>query len=149
MSESDQDTVDSQVADLMALPYTRMLIPDPDEGGFIAEVLELPGCLSQGETVEEAFANLEEAMSGYLAASLEAAKTIPEPVGLKEYSGRFPLRISSDLHRSSALRAMSEGVSLNQWIGQALAEKLAGSAPAAAKYAVPARRRRATRVADK
>ncbi|MEX2159333.1 MAG: type II toxin-antitoxin system HicB family antitoxin [Dehalococcoidia bacterium] len=148
MSPRDvQAPVDEAVVAYLRMPYTRMLILDPDEGGFIAEVLELPGCITQGDTADEAMANLDDAMSGYIASLLDRGYSVPEPVGLKEYSGRFPLRISSDLHRSSALRAMSEGVSLNQWIGQALAEKLAGSSPAAAEYTVPSRRRR--RVADK
>lgn len=115
----------SDAQSYLAAPYTRMLIPDPDEGGFIAEVLELPGCVSQGETPEEAIRNLEEAMTGYIGASLDHGKPIPPPVGLKEFSGHFPLRLSSELHREAAMRAMYEGVSLNQWIGQAIAERLA------------------------
>jgi antitoxin HicB len=115
----------SAVQAYLAKPYTRVLVPDSEEGGYIAEVLELPGCLSQGETPDEAYANLEEAMAGYIAASLDHGKPVPEPVGAKEYSGHFPLRISSELHRAAALRAMHEGISLNQWIGQAIAERLA------------------------
>ncbi|HXF50509.1 MAG TPA: type II toxin-antitoxin system HicB family antitoxin [Dehalococcoidia bacterium] len=99
-------------------------MPDPD-GGFIAEVLELPGCVSQGETPDEAFDNLNDAMAGYIASLLDRGYSIPEPVGVKEYSGRFLLRISSELHRSAAMRAMREGVSLNQWIAQAISERLA------------------------
>jgi antitoxin HicB len=120
-----QGPVDEKAASYVRMPYTRMLIPDPEEGGFIAEVLELPGCLSQGETPEEAFRNLNDAMGGYIASLLDRGYSVPEPVGMKEYPGRFLLRISSELHRAAATRAMREGVSLNQWIGQAIAERLA------------------------
>jgi len=102
-----------------------MIIPNAEEGGYLAEVLELPGCITEGETPEEAYNNLQDAMLGWIAASLDTKRPIPEPVGDKEYSGHFPLRMSTELHRAAALRAMQEGVSLNQWIAGAIAEKVA------------------------
>ncbi|NDJ76523.1 MAG: type II toxin-antitoxin system HicB family antitoxin [Chloroflexi bacterium] len=42
---------------------TRQVILHPDEtGGYWVEVPSLPGCISQGETKEEALANIKEAM---------------------------------------------------------------------------------------
>ena len=114
------------VAVYLNAPYVRMLIPDPEDGGYIAEVLELPGCITAGETPQEALRNLEEAMTGWIRASLDHDKPIPEPVGMKEYSGHFPLRMSTELHRAAALRAAQEGVSLNQWIVKAIAAEVAG-----------------------
>ena len=38
-----------------------VLRPDEIDGGFIAECPEIPGCMSEGETEEEAIANLREA----------------------------------------------------------------------------------------
>lgn len=146
-----RDTFDEQAERYLERPYTRMLVPDPEDGGFVAEVLELPGCLSQGDTPEEAYANLDEAMAGWIAASLAAGRAIPEPVGASEYSGRFALRISSELHRVAALRAMREGVSLNQWIALAMAEKVSGerAAGAPAQYEVSRGGRKARKVADR
>lgn len=114
------------VASYVKAPFVRMLIPNSEEGGYLAEVLELPGCISEGETPEEAYENLEDAMSGWIAASLEHNRPIPEPVGDREYSGHFPLRISTELHRAAALRAIQEGISLNQWIAKAIAAHVAG-----------------------
>src|ERR1700674_1108623 len=118
MSTKDVQTSIDAVASYVRMPYTRMLVPDSDEGGFIAEVLELPGCMSQGETPDEAFSNLDDAMGGCFASLLDRGYPVPEPVGMKEYPGRFLLRISSEQHRAAATRAMHEGLSLNQWIGQ-------------------------------
>jgi antitoxin HicB len=103
-----------------------MLIPDMEEGGYVAEVLELPGCISEGDTPEEAYRNLDDAMTAYIASLLEHNRPIPEPVGDKEYSGHFPLRMSTEIHRIGALRAMQEGISLNQWIVNAITARLAG-----------------------
>jgi len=45
------------------------LIYDPEYAGYVADVPELPGCMSQGKTVEEAVANVKEAIALYLEAS--------------------------------------------------------------------------------
>ena len=44
------------------LPY-RIVLHPADEGGYVVEILELPGCLSQGETIEE---NLNSSMAAML-----------------------------------------------------------------------------------
>jgi predicted RNase H-like HicB family nuclease len=43
-----------------------VVIHEEPQGGFWAEVPALPGCYSQGETVEELLENIREAMSGVL-----------------------------------------------------------------------------------
>lgn len=45
----------------------RAIIHEAEEGGFWAEVPALPGCVTQGETLEEVTANLREAVDGWLA----------------------------------------------------------------------------------
>ena len=46
----------------------KVVVHEADEGGFWGEVPSLPGCVSQGETVEELLANLREAIAGWLEA---------------------------------------------------------------------------------
>lgn len=48
-----------------------VLIPDLEDGGYTVEVPSLPGCISEGDTVEEALENIKDAIEGYVA-SLEA-----------------------------------------------------------------------------
>lgn len=43
-----------------------VIVHDAEEGGYWAEVLELPGCVSQGETVEELQKNIREAIEAIL-----------------------------------------------------------------------------------
>jgi predicted RNase H-like HicB family nuclease len=47
------------------LSYAAVFNPS-DEGGFVVSVPALPGCMSQGETFEEAERNIQDAISGYL-----------------------------------------------------------------------------------
>lgn len=50
----------------MARRYTVVLTPEAEEGGWSVSVPSLPGCVTQGETKEEALANAREAIAGYL-----------------------------------------------------------------------------------
>lgn len=102
------------------LPYTIELRQDPEEGWF-ARVKELQGCMSQGDTAEEAIAMIREAMELWLEVALEEGLPIPEPRSEEDYSGKFVVRVPRSLHRELAERAKREGVSLNQYINVALA----------------------------
>jgi predicted RNase H-like HicB family nuclease len=44
----------------------KVVLEPSDEGGFTAYVPSLPGCISEGDTVEEAFANIRAAVALYL-----------------------------------------------------------------------------------
>ena len=45
----------------------KVIVNHAEEGGFWAEVLAIPGCATQGETMEELFADLHEAVEACLA----------------------------------------------------------------------------------
>lgn len=64
---------------ILSQPYARVLIPEED-GGYSAFILEFPGCGSQGESVDEALKNLEEAAIGWIEAALDEGQDIPEPL---------------------------------------------------------------------
>ena len=49
----------------------RVIVHKADEGGFWAEVPSIPGCASQGETMEEIEANVREAIEGCLSVDVE------------------------------------------------------------------------------
>ena len=51
----------------------KVLIHSAEEGGYWAEAPALPGCVSQGETVDELRSNIREAIEGWLMAEDEAA----------------------------------------------------------------------------
>ena len=58
----------------------RVLIEQDEDGMYVAEVPSLPGCVSQGQTREEAVENVKEAIAAYLE-SLEAhGDPIPPPI---------------------------------------------------------------------
>ncbi len=105
-----------EVKDYMKLPYTRLVQEMNDESGhyFYGRILELDGCQSTGDTLEELYESLNEAMEGYIEVKLENNLPIPIPETAKDYSGKFVVRIPKSLHQRLSIEAEQEGVSLNQ-----------------------------------
>ena len=120
--------MDKSVENYMDLPYTIELQRDPEEGWFV-RVQELPGCMSQGDTAEEAVTMIREAMELWLEVALEDGQSIPEPRPEESYSGKFVVRVPRSLHRELVERAEQEGVSLNQYINVALARCVGRAEP--------------------
>ena len=63
--------------------FTVILREEP-EGGYSVQCVELPGAISQGETREEALANIKEAIEGYLEAFPEEADQLKRKKELVE-----------------------------------------------------------------
>lgn len=49
----------------------KIILEEQDEGGFTVYVPSLPGCISEGETIEEALKNIREAIELYLDTKIE------------------------------------------------------------------------------
>jgi predicted RNase H-like HicB family nuclease len=101
----------------MKLPYNYIVKPIHDESGsyFHASVLEFDGCHSTGDTFEEAYSSLLEAMEGWIETKLGNGYTVPPPFDAGNFSGKFVVRLPKTLHARLALEAEKEGVSLNQY----------------------------------
>ena len=94
-------------------------LSEDDGGGWMAEIPNLPGCMTDGETPEEAIDNLDDAKKSWIETCLELGRPVPEPV-TDEFSGQLRIRIPKTLHRTLAERAKEEKVSLNQYINYQL-----------------------------
>ncbi|MBQ8280259.1 MAG: type II toxin-antitoxin system HicB family antitoxin [Roseburia sp.] len=99
----------------LGMPYKIELTPDMEEGGYAVSCPELPGCVSCGDTLEEAMANIEDAKLAWLTAAIEEGISIPEPENLDNYSGQFKLRMPKSLHKQLAEHSKREGISMNQY----------------------------------
>lgn len=103
------------INEYLSKPYKLEVEPDMDEGGFVVTYPDLPGCITCGETIDEAYKNAEDAKKCWIEAALEEGIAIPEPATAKNYSGQFKLRIPKKLHKSLAEHSEQEGVSMNQY----------------------------------
>jgi predicted RNase H-like HicB family nuclease len=75
--------------------YTVVIHPaDPDETGFWAEVPALPGCFTQGETIEEVIANAKDAISGFVQVLIDEGEPVPvePPKSVQPFSA--PLKVA-------------------------------------------------------
>lgn len=110
----------------MACNYPYELVRDPDQGGFFARHPDLDGCAAQGETAEEAVANLDVARELWIETRLEDGLPVAEPSAEKP-SGRVSLRMPSSLHGQLISMAQRQGVSLNLLLNMILAEYVGGA----------------------
>jgi antitoxin HicB len=97
---------------------------DPDEGGgYMCEFPDLPGCMGDGATPEEAIADGKEALRASIETLRELGRDVPPP---STPTGEWRIHAPKSLHRRLAARAKREGVSLNLLTVSLLAEALGG-----------------------
>jgi predicted RNase H-like HicB family nuclease len=63
------------------LKYEVIIYWSNEDDAFLAEVPELPGCMADGQTYQEALANAEVVMKEWIETAKETGKPIPEPKG--------------------------------------------------------------------
>ncbi|MEX2314111.1 MAG: toxin-antitoxin system HicB family antitoxin [Thermomicrobiales bacterium] len=111
------------LADYLAMEYPFNVIADPDAGGYVIEFPDLPGCLTQVDTLDELPAMVEEVRALWIETTYELGQDVPMPSYPEEYSGRFNVRIPRSLHRNLVESAERDGVSLNQYVLTLLAQR--------------------------
>ena len=107
-----------------AYDYPIIIRPLSQEegGGYLAEVPDLPGCIADGQTIEEALHDVESAIVSWIETAKEFNDPIPRPSVATNYSGQWRIRVPKHLHAALALQAKEEGVSLNMLAATLLAE---------------------------
>ena len=66
--------------------YETIIYWDSQDGIFVVEVPELPGCTAHGSSKQEALKNVEEAASLWIETAKEDGMAIPEPKGRLLYA---------------------------------------------------------------
>ena len=106
-------------------PFAVRPLSEAEGGGFLVEFLDLPGCIADGSTIEEAILESEDALRAWILTAEEDGIEIPQPHSAHQYSGQFRARIPKSMHAELAHRAHMDGVSLNSMTIALLAEGLA------------------------
>ena len=106
------------LADAHEYPVILRPLSAEEGGGWLAEVPDLPGCMSDGETQPEALRNVRDAIASWI----ESAQHVSKPVPRNGEAVKFVQRLPSSLHLRLSMAARSEGVSLNTYINSLLAE---------------------------
>lgn len=122
---TNSDAAQAQARQYLLKPYARRFVPD-EEGGFVGSIHEFPGCIAEGDTIEEAACRLEDAAESWLTSQLHHAQAVREPVSFTGFSGKIALRIPRGLHKQASELAELEGTSLNQLLVSAIAVYVGG-----------------------
>lgn len=102
-------------------PFEIRPLTEDEGNGWLITFPDLPGCMSDGETPEEAIKNGEDAKQCWIQACTEAGRKIPQP-GESNSSGKFITRVPKSLHAKLISRAKQEGVSMNALVASFIAE---------------------------
>ncbi len=103
-------------------PVSIRPLTKEEGGGYLVEVLDLPGCMADGETPQEAFTEVLSAIESWIKTAEEFGDPVPKPSTSEKYSGQWRLRVPKSLHAALALKAKEESVSLNTLAATLLAE---------------------------
>ncbi len=116
MKKKAKKVTKAEIDKYLDLPYTYIIQKMDDESGqyYYIKVMEFDGCQSDGDTIEEAYENIRDAMLGWIETKLAYGFEVPLPKSDDGYSGKFVLRIPRSLHKKLTIEAEKEGVSLNQ-----------------------------------
>lgn len=116
-----KEGINNQIEYYANLPYTTTIEKRGDQGTYyVARIVELPDLLMTGDTPEEAISELESVKREWIETYLELGNKMPPPLKSRNLSGKFQVRVSPTLHEALALRAALDGVSLNNYITNAL-----------------------------
>jgi predicted HicB family RNase H-like nuclease len=94
--------------------YTYRVTWSPEDQEHVGLCVEFPSLSWLAATPEAALAGIRRVVRGVVRDMTAAGEPIPAPLAEKRYSGQFRVRIPPEVHRSLALQAAEQGVSLNR-----------------------------------
>jgi predicted HicB family RNase H-like nuclease len=92
-------------------------------GEYVGRCIELSWLSRLRPTLQQAIADVEQAVDEYLAECEAADEDAPTPLTERKYSGKFVIRTSPALHARLAVEAAEQNVSMNHWVVQKLADR--------------------------
>lgn len=101
--------------------YSFNITWSEEDGEYVATCPAFPGLSALGKTEAEALLEGKVALELFIESYLADSIPLPLPEVVHEYSGQFRVRLPKSLHRQASELASSEGVSLNQFVANAVA----------------------------
>ena len=101
--------------------YTYRVTWSPEDNEHVGLCTEFPSLSWLASTPELALSGIRQVVADVVADMQSNNEALPEPLADKRYSGAFMVRIPPDLHRSLAMKAAENGISLNRLASSKLA----------------------------
>ena len=100
--------------------YTYRLTWSEEDEEHVGLCAEFPSLSWLDSTPEKALAGIRKLVKEVLTDIAKSGEIIPEPISLKNYSGKFMVRVPPETHRMLAVQAAESGVSLNRLVSSKL-----------------------------
>ena len=101
--------------------FTVRPLSKQEGGGYLVEYPDIPGCMSDGETINEAISNGREALRDCISVFKESGRKIPKPsIEAAQWRQRLPRTLYAKLTK----QAENEGVSINSLVTAIIAEAI-------------------------
>ncbi len=94
--------------------YTYRVTWSVEDDEHVGLCIEFPSLSWLAATPEEALAGIRKIVAAAVGDMGSAGEPVPEPLAEKHYSGQFRVRIPPAVHRSLAIEAAEQGISLNR-----------------------------------
>ncbi len=101
--------------------YTYRVTWSEEDREYIGLCAEFPSLSWLDTSSDKAFKGIRRLVAEVVADMQERNEPVPEPLAAKKFTGRYPLRMTSELHRILAIQAAEQGISLNRLITSRLA----------------------------
>ena len=103
--------------------YTYRITWSEEDKEYVGLCVEFPSLSWLAESPESALKGIRKVVEDVIKDMKTNGESLPEPISCKKFSGKFVVRIPPEMHRSLAIQAEEEGVSLNRLVSAKLSQK--------------------------
>lgn len=100
--------------------YTYRITWSEEDREYVGLCAEFPSLSWLSEDPLDAHKGIRKLVSETVADLYRAGESVPEPLASKKFSGKYPLRMSPELHRELAIEAAEQNISLSRLINARL-----------------------------
>lgn len=104
--------------------YSYRVFWSEEDGEYVGAVAEFPLLSWLDEDRTEALKGIVEMTNEVVADRLASGEDVPQPISDRQYSGRFNVRVPTELHRDLVREAAEQGISLNRLVSDRLARSV-------------------------
>lgn len=94
--------------------YTYRVTWSVEDGEYVGVCVEFPSLSWLAGSQEEALQGVRQVVADVVSDMVASGESVPEPLAMRRYSGKFVVRIPPETHRRLVLEATEAGISLNR-----------------------------------
>ncbi len=102
--------------------YTYRITWSEDDNEYVGLCVEFPSLSWLSKAPEAALKGIRKLVAETVSDMESNDETVPEPIACRKYSGKFMVRVPSEVHRNLAIRAAESGISLNRIVSLKLSQ---------------------------